>query len=87
MPLNIGCTARPGKARDNRTGSWRVFYPIYDKEKCTGCELCALICPEGVYRTLMKKTIALISTTARGAASAQKSVLEKRSIWRRRRNR
>lgn len=47
MPLNIGCTARPGKGRDNRTGSWRIFYPIVEKDTCTGCGICTLICPEG----------------------------------------
>jgi pyruvate ferredoxin oxidoreductase delta subunit len=47
MALNIGCSARPGKARDNRTGSWRVFIPRFDHEKCTKCGLCILICPEG----------------------------------------
>ena len=47
MALNVGCSARPGKARDNRTGSWRVFKPVFDHEKCSKCGLCVLICPEG----------------------------------------
>jgi len=47
MPLSIGCRARPGKARDNRTGSWRVFKPEFDHGKCTKCGLCHTICPEG----------------------------------------
>ena len=47
MALAIGCRARPGKARDNRTGSWRVFRPIYDAAKCSRCGMCRTICPEG----------------------------------------
>jgi len=47
MPLAIGCRARPGKARDNRTGSWRVFKPVFDPEKCSKCGMCRTICPEG----------------------------------------
>jgi pyruvate ferredoxin oxidoreductase delta subunit len=47
MPLSVGCRARPGKARDNKTGSWRVFKPEFHHEKCTKCGLCKMICPEG----------------------------------------
>lgn len=47
MPLGIGCTARPGQARNNKTGSWRIFYPTLDTGKCTKCGTCQLICPEG----------------------------------------
>jgi pyruvate ferredoxin oxidoreductase delta subunit len=47
MPLSIGCRARPGKARNNKTGSWRVFKPIFNHEKCSKCGLCMTICPEG----------------------------------------
>ncbi|MDI6718021.1 MAG: 4Fe-4S binding protein [Methanomicrobiales archaeon] len=46
MPLEVGCVARPGRARENITGSWRVFRPVVDVEKCTRCGLCQLICPE-----------------------------------------
>jgi len=47
MALNIGCAAPPGKSRDNKTGSWRVFMPVITKEKCTMCGNCILLCPEG----------------------------------------
>jgi pyruvate ferredoxin oxidoreductase delta subunit len=47
MALNVGCAARPGRARDNKTGSWRVFIPRFDREKCTKCGRCILLCPEG----------------------------------------
>jgi pyruvate ferredoxin oxidoreductase delta subunit len=47
MPLSVGGTARPGKGRANKTGSWRVFRPRFSSEKCTKCGLCKTICPEG----------------------------------------
>lgn len=46
MTLSIGCTARPGKSRENRTGAWRTFKPLFKHEKCTKCGVCSLICPE-----------------------------------------
>ncbi|MDH4122927.1 MAG: 4Fe-4S binding protein [Thermoplasmata archaeon] len=37
---------------ENKTGSWKVFQPKYDKEKCTMCLTCWWACPEGcIYRT------------------------------------
>ena len=47
MALRIGCAAAPGQARENKTGSWRVFRPSFDHEKCTSCGMCQLVCPEG----------------------------------------
>jgi pyruvate ferredoxin oxidoreductase delta subunit len=46
MALTIGCRAHPGKSRDNKTGSWRVFKPSFDHEKCSKCGTCQIICPE-----------------------------------------
>jgi pyruvate ferredoxin oxidoreductase delta subunit len=43
----MGCSSRPGKARGNKTGSWRVFKPHFEHEKCTKCGMCTTICPEG----------------------------------------
>ena len=47
MALGVGCTARPGKSRANRTGAWRVFKPVFHHNKCTKCGICSLVCPEG----------------------------------------
>ncbi len=47
MTLATGCRARPGKSRDNKTGSWRVFKPAFDHEKCSKCGMCQTLCPEG----------------------------------------
>ena len=47
LALGIGCSSRPGKAGNNKTGSWRVFKPRFNHEKCTRCGMCQMICPEG----------------------------------------
>jgi pyruvate ferredoxin oxidoreductase delta subunit len=47
MTLAVGCRARPGKSQDNKTGSWRVFKPVFDHEKCSKCGMCKTLCPEG----------------------------------------
>ena len=47
MAVSVGCTARPGKSRANRTGAWRVFRPVFHHNKCTKCGICSLVCPEG----------------------------------------
>ncbi|MHC1627104.1 MAG: 4Fe-4S binding protein [Methanoculleaceae archaeon] len=47
MALNIGCSGRPGRSRENKTGSWRVFRPETDRERCNRCGICILLCPEG----------------------------------------
>ena len=33
--VTIGCVIKtPGSSKNNKTGSWRTFKPILDKEKC-----------------------------------------------------
>jgi pyruvate ferredoxin oxidoreductase delta subunit len=39
--------SRPTEGAAGQTGSWRVFKPIVDKEKCNECGLCAKYCPDG----------------------------------------
>ncbi len=40
--------AQPMKGAGGLTGTWRTSRPIFDPEKCNGCLLCWLYCPEGV---------------------------------------
>jgi pyruvate ferredoxin oxidoreductase delta subunit len=40
-PLSRPCLGSTGK-----TGSWRTFRPIINLEKCTGCQICWVYCPE-----------------------------------------
>ncbi len=32
----------------NKTGSWRIFIPVYHAELCNGCGTCETFCPEGI---------------------------------------
>lgn len=40
--------SRPTEGAAGQTGSWRVFKPVVDKEKCNACGLCAMYCPDSV---------------------------------------
>ncbi len=40
--------AKPSEGVAGKTGYWRTFKPIYHEEKCNGCLMCWLYCPEGV---------------------------------------
>ena len=35
-----------GNAAEYKTGDWRSQRPIFDKEKCVKCGICAKFCPE-----------------------------------------
>jgi pyruvate ferredoxin oxidoreductase delta subunit len=36
----------PAEGAAGRTGSWRVFRPVIDREKCNECGLCQMYCPD-----------------------------------------
>lgn len=36
----------PQEGSAGLTGTWRTFRPVLDKERCTGCLLCWIFCPE-----------------------------------------
>ncbi|MHC1567954.1 MAG: 4Fe-4S binding protein [Candidatus Syntropharchaeia archaeon] len=38
----------PKIGASGKTGTWRVFRPVKDEEKCTFCGLCYMYCPEAV---------------------------------------
>jgi len=42
-----GILLEPGSAMKYKTGDWRAFRPIIDKEKCINCLLCWIFCPDG----------------------------------------
>jgi pyruvate ferredoxin oxidoreductase delta subunit len=45
--LPNGCMAlEPGSSRLNKTGSWRTYKPILDKDKCIKCGICFIFCPD-----------------------------------------
>jgi len=40
--------SRPVKAASGKTGSWRTFRPVVDRDECNACGLCRMYCPDGV---------------------------------------
>lgn len=40
--------SQPVKGAGGPTGTWRTSRPVLDPEKCNGCLLCWIFCPEGV---------------------------------------
>lgn len=44
-----------GNAKGYKTGGWKTFRPIRDKEKCTNCLFCWLYCPDAAIRVKDEK--------------------------------
>jgi pyruvate ferredoxin oxidoreductase delta subunit len=38
--------SRPIEGATGKTGTWRVFRPVVEREKCNACGLCATYCPD-----------------------------------------
>lgn len=55
MKVTIGLDGEPKGSLANKTGSWRSSRPIFLQEKCTGCRLCEMVCPDSVVFALEKK--------------------------------
>ena len=45
MPIG-GLIDEPGSSKKFKTGDWRSFRPIWDKEKCIHCMMCVAWCPD-----------------------------------------
>ena len=45
-----GVIAQGGTAREYKTGEWRNFIPVRDKEKCINCMICWVYCPDFAIR-------------------------------------
>ncbi|MDA7857955.1 4Fe-4S binding protein [bacterium] len=41
-----GLITEAGNAEKYKTGDWRTFKPVRDKEKCTDCLFCWIYCPD-----------------------------------------
>ncbi|MCL2642985.1 MAG: 4Fe-4S binding protein [Candidatus Bathyarchaeota archaeon] len=40
----------PKASTEFLTGDWKTFMPVNDVEKCVGCLICVMLCPEGAAR-------------------------------------
>lgn len=47
----------PKEGAMGKTGSWRVFKPVLDKDKCVKCLRCWIYCPEGCIKRNEDDTI------------------------------
>jgi len=46
--LPIGAVLlEPGSSLKYKTGDWRAFKPVVDREKCVNCLFCWIYCPDG----------------------------------------
>lgn len=39
--------SRPAEGAAGKSGSWRTFRPVVDRETCNECGLCQMYCPDG----------------------------------------
>jgi Pyruvate/2-oxoacid:ferredoxin oxidoreductase delta subunit len=69
--VSIGCVIKdPGSTRNNKTGSWRTFKPILDKDKCVDCDNCIY----SALRAVWTRNMISITTTARAAVFVRLNV-------------
>lgn len=41
-----GMIGKAGTAREYKTGDWKTFKPVVDKDKCINCLQCWIYCPD-----------------------------------------
>ena len=49
-----------------KTGSWRVFKPIFSKDKCVKCLRCWIFCPEGAIKKNKDGSVDIDMTYCKG---------------------
>jgi pyruvate ferredoxin oxidoreductase delta subunit len=54
---DVTALSRPKVGGMGKTGFWRTFRPIINKEKCTKCLLCWIYCPDGTIKRLENDTL------------------------------
>lgn len=52
-----GVITEGGTAHEYSTGGWRRLRPVLDKEKCTDCLICWVMCPDSAVITEEGKMI------------------------------
>jgi len=52
LKIPITPISKPTPGAMGKTGYWRIFRPIMDKQKCIKCLMCWLLCPEAAIHRL-----------------------------------
>ncbi|RKL62376.1 4Fe-4S dicluster domain-containing protein [Thermoanaerobacteraceae bacterium SP2] len=55
MKLTVGAVVSPGTSKVNKTGNWRSFRPVVDRNLCSGCSICTYFCPDSSIEIVEKK--------------------------------
>jgi len=74
--------SRPVKGASGKTGSWRVFKPVVDKEKCNACGICAMFCPDAA----ISEDLVVDLDFCKGCGICAHNALSKRYRWNGKRN-
>ena len=64
--LEPGLVARSGSSVANHTGGWSTKRPRFLLQACTGCDICARFCPEGIVFRVSKKEYAFDADYCKG---------------------
>jgi pyruvate ferredoxin oxidoreductase delta subunit len=64
--LPPGLPAEAGSSVANKTGGWATEQPRFLMQACTGCDLCAIYCPEGIVQRLGPKRYGYDATYCKG---------------------
>ena len=56
----------PKEGAMGKTGSWRVFKPVFDKDKCVKCLRCWVFCPEGAVKKNKDGTVSIDMNYCKG---------------------
>lgn len=56
----------PKEGAMGKTGSWRVFKPVFNKDKCVKCLRCWIFCPEGAVKKNKDGTISIDMNYCKG---------------------
>ena len=54
-----GLILEPGNAVEYKTGGWRTFKPVHDKEKCINCLFCWMYCPDSAIKVEDGKVVGI----------------------------
>lgn len=67
-----GTITKAASSLMNKTGSWRAFRPLHDKEKCINCMICYSFCPEEAIKVEDGKVVGVNLDYCKGCGICKK---------------